>query len=307
MRAIIGLIAVFLFLFYSASPCFAVELLSDGFESGIGSWSSSGGGATATVSAELARTGTYSLKVQHDKTGSFGFQRAVSNIEGGMFYRVSGYGKTTSSNTSSFFIRLAWYTSTDGTGSQLSSPNDSNAGLSSDAGWVLLDQTIQAPSTANSVKVRLVLASVASGQIAYAYFDDIVFQESIAPTATPTHTPTPAPTSTPTSAPTQAPTPTKTPTPIPNTLTSKPSASPTPKDVLLTDVLGEGTQSGSIAYPINAKLNKQNTLISNESKNTNSNWFQKVFIFLGVVFISVCAVLIFQAIKKGKLTDNEEE
>lgn len=122
----------------------------------------------------------------------------------------------------------------------------------------------------------------------------------LAPTATPipTSTPTPALTSTPT------PTKTPTPTPVPNTPTSKPSATPTSKP-LPTSILGRSTQSGSIAFPINANLNKKNTLISNESKSTNNN-FQKIFIFLGIVFISVCAILSFRAIKKGKRTHSEE-
>src|SRR3989338_9042394 len=121
MKAIIALIAFFFFLFCSYSPSLAVELLSDGFESSIESWSSSGGGTTATASAELARTGTYSLKVQHDKTSSYGFQKIISSTEGGMFYKASGYGKTTDANVASYFIRVAWYSSTDGSGSQLSS------------------------------------------------------------------------------------------------------------------------------------------------------------------------------------------
>lgn len=115
--------------------------------------------------------------------------------------------------------------------------------------------------------------------------------------ATPTLTPIP------TSTPTQTPTPTKTPTPTP---TLKPSASPTPKEVLPTSVLGQSTESGAIVSSTNTKLNKKNVLISNKSKNSNNN-FQKIFIFLGIVLISICAILTFQKIKKGRLTHNEEE
>lgn len=111
------------------------------------------------------------------------------------------------------------------------------------------------------------------------------------PTATPTNTPIPAPTSTPT----QTPTPTRTPTPTP---TLKPSGSPTPK-ILPTDVLGESTESGSFISPTKT-INKENILISNETKNPNTI-FQKILMFVGIVFITACGILAFREIKKRNL------
>lgn len=131
---------------------------------------------------------------------------------------------------------------------------------------------------------------------------------TLAVTATPTKTPTPTPKPTNTPTPNKIPTPTKTPTPAPSrtpTPTLKPSASPTPEKILPRDILGESTESGSIISPTDA-MNKKNILVSNKSK-TPSNNFQKISIFLGIVFISVCAILTLQAIKKGRLTQNEEE
>lgn len=192
------LICFFSVLFFPASS-FAATLFSSGFEDGnLSSWSSSGGGATATISAENVRSGNNAIKIQNDKTGSYGFQQVIPNIEGGMFYEARGYGKAYDSSTASFFIRVAWYSSSDGSGSQLSSPSDSNVVDNVSNDWTLLTtNAIQAPSTANSAKIRLVLNSKTSGQLALAYFDDILFQESIAPTATPTLTPTPSPSPTP--------------------------------------------------------------------------------------------------------------
>lgn len=123
--------------------------------------------------------------------------------------------------------------------------------------------------------------------------------------AVPTSTPTPTLTLAPT--PTLTPTPTKTPTPTPisNTPTSKPSVSPTPKDVLPTSVLGQSTESGLFISPTDTKL-KKNVLISNKSKNPNNN-LQKIFIFLGIVFIAACGILGFWQFRKNKnLTENEE-
>lgn len=119
------------------------------------------------------------------------------------------------------------------------------------------------------------------------------------PTSKPTNTPTP--TKTPTPTPSRTPTPTKTPTPTPiRTLTPtlKPLISSATENAMPTSVLGEGTESGGIVSP---------TLISSETRNANNNWFQKILIFVGVVFIAVCVILTFRAIKKGELTQNEEE
>lgn len=132
-----------------------------------------------------------------------------------------------------------------------------------------------------------------------------------AATATPTKTPTPTPKPTNTPTPNKTPTPTKMPTPIPSripTPTVKPStslalgltaASSSP-------ILGESTQSALIISPTNAKKNPNNILISSKNKKTNSI-SQKIFIFAGIVFIAICVILTVRIIKKGELTQNEEE
>lgn len=294
MKAKIALIAflLFLFSFSFVKPSFAVTLLSTGFEDGtLGSWSSSGGGASATISADIARTGAYSMKIQHDKTSSWGFQQTIANIEGGMSYKASGYGETVDSNVASFFIRLAWYASTDGTGPQLPSPNDSNAGSSADGDWILLDQTVQAPSTANSAKIRLVLTSKTSGQLAYAYFDDIIFQESIAPTNTPTPTPAPTSTPVPTSTPTPKPTPTFTPTPSP-TLTPFPTAT-------VTSVLGENIESTTVSSFLSSTQEPTKEIVKNKTEvlGEQTNNTPKILIGLGVIFLITCGILILRKFK----------
>ncbi|MBI4096406.1 MAG: hypothetical protein HY425_01685 [Candidatus Levybacteria bacterium] len=120
------------------------------------------------------------------------------------------------------------------------------------------------------------------------------------PSPTPTNTPTPTPTNSPTPTPTPTPTKTPTPTSIPNTPTPtlKPPASPAVSNVLPTFVLGESTESELIISPAEDSLAK--------SKNA-SNDLQKILIFIGVVFITICGILAFRAIKKEKLTQDEDE
>lgn len=229
---VIGFLAFFVF----TKLVFAVTLFSEGFESGvISTWSSSGGGATAAVSTDTAHSGTYSIKVSHDKTSSYGFQTIIQNIEPGMFYEISGFGKPASNNIASYFVRVAWYASQDGSGSQLSVPNDSNSGASSDSDWVKLStNAIQAPSNANSAKVRLVLTANTSGQQASAYFDDIAFNEAAAPPPSPLSSPSPTPS--PQKSPSPTPTPIKSPSP-------SPLKSPTPEPL----VLGESSRSSTVS------------------------------------------------------------
>lgn len=128
------------------------------------------------------------------------------------------------------------------------------------------------------------------------------------PTPTPTNTPTPTltptnapvPTSIPTSSPTNTPTPMKTPTPIPttNTPTSKPTVSSAPENVSQNSVLGESTGNGlNIPPPEN--------LISTAKKPDTI--FQGISMILGIIFIVICVILTSRIIKKGELTQNEEE
>ena len=245
----------------SATRIFAVNFIqnSDFESSSIDPWVTSGGGAAATLSAELVHSGTNALKIQHSKTASYGFQQTIKDVEGGMFYKVSGYGVTNDSNTASYFLRVAWYESSDGSGSQLSSPTDTNKGERTDGNWVWFESVVQAPTTAHSVKVRLVLNSKTDGVIAWANFDDVDFQESVAPPPTPTEelednsapTPTPTP-KPPTPTPTKKPTPTPTSTPIPLPTGEILGEEATPSGQELTpspEILGETTSNLSDILP----------------------------------------------------------
>lgn len=222
-------------------PAYAANFLTNyDFETQtVNPWEKSGGGAVATISSELVHGGTYALKVSHANIGSYGYQQTVTNLEGGMFYEVKGFGTSTDSNASKYFLRVAWYSSADGSGSQLSSPNDTASSDKTDGNWTEYDMVMQAPGSARSAKIRVVLTSKTSGIMASAYFDDLTFQESVAPTPPPTDTPSPTATPRPTatSTPTYTPMPTGTPT-----LSNTPTASFTPTE---TSDIQQSSMSGS--------------------------------------------------------------
>lgn len=243
-RHLVGIILVVFGFLFAPHPALASNFLqnSDFESSSVDPWTSSGGGAIATISSELIHSGQKTIKLSHDKSSSYGFQQTVQSLEGGMFYEISGYGASKDSNIDTYFLRVAWYESSDASGSQMSSPNDTERGNVSNGEWVQFNQIIQAPANAKSAKVRLVLTSKSNGTLTTAYFDDILFQESVAPspTVTPTPNPTTAPTNTPqpiqTTAPTATITPSKTPTP-----TREPTVTPQPTETiepLVSDILG---------------------------------------------------------------------
>jgi hypothetical protein len=292
---VIFLVPIYLFL---PKTVFSAVLFSTDFESGdLSSWSSSGGGAVATISAEIAHSGLNSIKIQHNKTSSYGFQTVIQNIEGGVFYDVSGYGNSTDSGTGAFFIRLAWYSSADGSGSQLSYSYDSNAGNSTTSDWQHLSETVQSPIGANSAKIRLVLNSKTQNSLASAYFDDILFQESTyTPTPSPTNSPTPTPTPPPTKSPT--PSPTKSPTPIPTKMQI-----PASTDPLISTNSGQDVLGIQNTYETPAPSPKSEP----DAKSSKLPFVAIGFVLTGVCLIGFAIFNIIKGLKKGYNGESEKQ
>lgn len=191
-----------------------------------------------------------------------------------MFYQAKAFGKSSNTSTDSFFIRVAWYSSSDGSGSQLSTPSDSNQGAVSDDWAELKTGVIQAPSSANSAKFRLVLTSKSAGTLASVFFDNVSFEEAVAPTST--LTPTPAPQNT------QTPTPTKSPAPASNAASATPKSSTPVPSVLFDDigsdeaVLGESSESATLS-PSSTQNSKSKEIVLSSRENN----IGKILIILG--------------------------
>jgi hypothetical protein len=310
MKKITGYLIIYItFLLFFPGKIFAVNLLQNGdFDSGsLSPWVTSGGGATAVISSDIkSETSTYSIKVSNDKTSSYGFQQTVNNnIVGGNYYEAFGSGFSNDPNLSIYFMRIAWYERSDGSGSQISTVDSNTSGSTS--GWTDIDLlSAQAPSNARSVKVRVVLESKTDGVLAAAYFDDLVFQETTAPvsTVTPTNEPvstsTPVPTATPTLVPTaistSTPTPTKKPTP---TITSTPTPEiSSSEDILLaTDNLSTPTVNNSEGQVLGVETDGQG----------NKMKLPIIFISLGLlmIFISLGALLFPKLTKYNKKNESK--
>ena len=289
-------LGVFILIFFCflVPSVFAVNLLQNvDFESGtVSPWVTSGGGAEATISSELVHNGSYALRIQHDTTSSYGFQQIVPNIEEGMFYEVGGYAATRDSNVASYLLRIAWYSSPDGKNS-IGQVHDSPSANAVDGQWIYIENLVQAPQNAKSAKVRLVLTTKTNGTSVAVYFDDISFQESVAPT----FTPTPVPTDTSTPRPTATPLPTHTPTSTPKP-TEKGTATPT-------QTLSEASQSSDLNKEKEDILGAKTENVSTSSVSMERAASRKVFIItflfigIGCAGLSLAIVLRKQFFPKG--------
>ncbi len=274
---------LFFFLIFLLFPqsCYAVNLLknADFEDTSLEYWSSSGGSAQATFSSELKHGGNYSLKVSHSKVSSYGFQQVIGDLEGGMFYKLTAFATSDDENIASYFLRVAWYESNDGSGSQLSSPFDSQKKSNADGQWSEFSELVQAPGEANSCKVRLVLTSKENGFLVSAFFDDLIFEESVAPTPTPTSTPTITPTPK-----VNTPTPAKIPTP---TSTLAPTSTPKMVKLIATfsgEILGEDNMEEENFYPLESSqsASKEEEGVVN---HPSLNFLPKIVLSLGTFFL----------------------
>ena len=277
MKAVVILFA-FLFFLYFANPVLAVSVTISDYPSTITQDS-----FTITASISGATTGTNYLRIDLLKEGT-------TNYFGETFNNADWYGGSDYSQylPVSMISGITWSGTVQG---RIGSPTSAEYDGSGAYKMRLRRYTSGGGSTAAEANNSAVTVSIS------------LPTPTATPTPTPANTPTPTsvPTSTPTSSPTNTPTPTKTPTPTPihtPTPTSKPTTTSTQKNVLPTFVLGESTENDLIISPTEDSLTK--------SKNA-SNDLQKVLMSIGIVFIVICGILVFRAIKKEKLVQNEEE
>jgi hypothetical protein len=162
-------------------------------------------------SATPVRSGVASLELTSATTSTKWAYQTVA-VSGGAYYAASAYAWKADGDTDAVFLRLSWYASTDGSGEAISS-HDSPLLETTQAAFRRLDTgPVRAPTSAASVRVRLMLRPQSAAQ-ALAYFDDVAFAETAAPqptpiaTAAPTATKAPGATNAPPGQPSGTPTP----------------------------------------------------------------------------------------------------
>ena len=178
---------------FSTTTTYALEnkVANASFESSAENWKTNSSNVTFDILNSSVKEGTQSAKIINSSTTLYGIEQTIINIIPEQKYRISGYVRITDPPAQKAFIRVAWYSSPDATGSQITT-HDSPM-LSDFTDWQLLEFFPNATANAQSAKIRLLTANGA------AIFDDMHFEVYTEPTVTesPTTTnvpPTPTPT-----------------------------------------------------------------------------------------------------------------
>ncbi|MCL5090875.1 MAG: hypothetical protein M1514_02580 [Patescibacteria group bacterium] len=252
-------LGIFFLLFLQSKNAFAANLLNNsGFEELLISWEASSGleiSTNVTVSSYTKNSGGSSCEIKHNKTGSYGAQQLIRGIIGGSKYRGNGYAFFNSDKGKNVRIRIAWYSSDNGSGSQIKTTVDSNIVIDKLPKWQFMDTgIIEAPLEAKSAEFRILLASLGEAE-ALTYFDDLSFEETFLPSPTPT----------PTNLPTHTPIPTVTLIPS-STITLSPTAKPSPTS------LPSQTPTPQATYKINEVKNEGGEVLSNIQIYVDGNY-----------------------------------
>lgn len=136
------------------------------------------GGEFASDDA-LAAEGSLALLMRSDTSSTKWVYQAVS-VSGGQWYELAGFAAAQASG-SELFLRLSWYSSTDGSGGALSSVDSVEpvVGPTNSYHYVTTG-SVQAPGNARSARLRLMMRPSSSAQ-ASAYFDALTFRVTTAP------------------------------------------------------------------------------------------------------------------------------
>ena len=104
------------------------------------------------------------------------------SVEGGTYYRLQAMALKNDPAAREVLLRVSWYASADGSGSQISTV-DSPALAEDSPEFVELDTgPVRAPPEARSAKVRLLLRPTSTTSVVV-YFDDVRFEATAAPPA----------------------------------------------------------------------------------------------------------------------------
>lgn len=205
-------------------------------------------GGDMTLDADAYR-GDFSVALASETSSTKWIYQAVPVIEG-HWYRAEAQAKV-ASGSGELFLRLSWYSSSDGAGPAL---EQTDGDSSAESGWTPITAgPVQAPVGAQSVRFRLMLRP---GGAVTALFDDATLDETGEPVAE--STPTPPATVTPPAAGTTATAPvagsTSRPSGAPATATPRPGAGKTaipaldlataPDSLRISEILSDPGETG---------------------------------------------------------------
>lgn len=139
-------------------------ILNAGFEEN-GNWSAMNSNISFSYVNDQFYEGQHSALIHNSSSTAVGIEQTITTITSNQQYEITGFVKFSSPLPTKAFLRIAWYSSPDGSGSQISIQDSSINTSSSD--WTKLELYPISPPSAHSAKIRLITTSGA------AYFDTI--------------------------------------------------------------------------------------------------------------------------------------
>jgi hypothetical protein len=139
-------------------------------------WRKVGGEVAVTDTAQV--DGDLALEFL-SRTSSTKWAYQVVTVEAGRAYEFAGFASA-GAGASQAFLRLSWYASAFGTGSEIASEDSPSTSSATAAFQHLTTGAVEAPANAHSAKLRLMLRPV-SAATAIAYFDSLAFNETAMP------------------------------------------------------------------------------------------------------------------------------
>ncbi|MCH8919299.1 MAG: hypothetical protein IIA23_01155 [Chloroflexi bacterium] len=138
-------------------------------------------GGEISASGAVSSEGDLSASLLSRTESTKWLYQAVS-VEGGSYYQLRAMALKNDPAAREVLLRVSWYASADGSGSQLSTV-DSSALTEDSPEFVALDTgPVRAPPEARSAKVRLLLRPRSATPVVV-YFDDVRFEVTAAPPA----------------------------------------------------------------------------------------------------------------------------
>jgi hypothetical protein len=162
-------------------------LVNGGFEAPLGSEWRVYGGELSRVPGGYGygyEASGYAARFDSQSLGTKWFYQVVPISPGGT-YTFAGWAVKDDPNIYEIFLRISWYESVDGFGSEISHIDSTSSLTDDQPGYRFLSTApVAAPEGAHSARVRAILVP-ATAQAATAYFDDMSFTVPLPPPQAP--------------------------------------------------------------------------------------------------------------------------
>lgn len=185
----VGATLLLVLVFFGAIRLRALTLLvNPDFEAGTDGWTPSPGTTIFQIVGSPVYSGSLAASVTSQSNSTKAIVQNVSGIIPNGHYSLSGYSYKDDMNVAQTRLRLAWYTSTDCSGSQLSTIDSNILSGNTPAYHFLTTGSVIAPTDARCAQIRAQAQPVGSSP-ATAFFDELQFTLDDSP---PSPTPTPS-------------------------------------------------------------------------------------------------------------------